>query len=123
MKVEEMKKRIIKENFLDNQPTGGLFFEVSFVIKKFLELPEEQKKELYAQINSEELEVRSKVAHFLFDLVRNNPEELAKFATKDESADLYLILGGHEEKATYIFTYFFIHLKENLSIEVPACTD
>lgn len=103
---------------------GPMLFEINFIVKKFMELPEKEKEEIYYQMKCSQSEKQFEAAKVLIKLITDNTVEMAK--SVDSAFDTWIIF---EEtvfgKLRYIIAYFRTHLKlmpdETFSIQpLPA---
>ncbi len=113
----DIKKKILKSGILDDQKLKrAVFYELSFVIKKFLKLPKEEKREVYTKINSDDIKIRTEALHVLVGLILDNSKELAEFVSP--ALDCWIFVDDNGEKKAYILAYFLINLNKNLTIKM-----
>jgi len=90
-------------------------FETNFVIKKFLELPIERQREIWEQVNSDDLNQRNEGGNALMSLLFNDLEGMSRFAHEaagfEPSDDGSWLVVQVPHKTTYIFAYFLVNLK------------
>jgi len=88
---------------------AGAKMEMNFVVKKFNELPEEDREKIYAFIKSKDFASITEVGLFLLLLLLKNLEEMARFAGPFDLWAVFPDDGPH--KAVLFLQYF----RENLN--------